>query len=338
MAGINEQDQKPVEGDEFDSAFAERTGEEGKGEKPDAGKSTDEKPDGKAEAPILEKPDEKIEEKPAEKLDDKPAEALDDTPAAITPDLYKKEVQRKKSLEGMYNSELKKREALEKELEEYRKVHKREGADDQPAAPPAARKDDEKPVDIADIFSDLPTGKPVSEDFEDIYKFQLDTFRKYDEIMLKRLSWMAQTFSKQLAPVSETIATTADEKHFKAIADAGHPDFETIVDSEDFVAWEKSLPAGVAANMERIVNEGDASECIWMLNQYKKDRGMAVGKKSDNGGGDDEEDTLSDEKRERLEDLAPVTSRKAPIKTRGGGFKNKDDYDGSFEEAVAKKI
>ncbi|WP_017879726.1 hypothetical protein [Janthinobacterium sp. CG3] len=71
--------------------------------------------------------------------------------------------------------------------------------------------------------------------------------------------------------IDDVIAELNNEKqraHYEKIVDA-YPDFMDIANSDEFKAWIEGLEPENKADVERVVNEGNAKEIIAMLKEYK---------------------------------------------------------------------
>lgn len=62
----------------------------------------------------------------------------------------------------------------------------------------------------------------------------------------------------------------AAELHFEAIYQA-HPDADKIMESPEFVSWAQSKPLEEQDNIARILEEGTATEVIYIFSTFKKD-------------------------------------------------------------------
>jgi hypothetical protein len=147
--------------------------------------------------------------------------------------LYEKEVQRLRSLEGRYRKERQsweseRRELLERLAELARQVKAEPG--------PAPQESPAAPEGVLEA--------PLSE------AVRLET-------------------AKLLGPL---VASLEAERHKTAVATA-HPDFEAIASDPDLLAWIEEQPAFIASSLSRVVDTGTAEEVIELLDRYKKDRG-----------------------------------------------------------------
>lgn len=72
--------------------------------------------------------------------------------------------------------------------------------------------------------------------------------------------------------VEQLIAELQEDRqqhHYRAIA-AVHADFQEIVDSPEFNAWQKSQPAEQIPEIERVINSGSTHEIIDLLTRFKE--------------------------------------------------------------------
>jgi hypothetical protein len=338
------QEQTP---DPFDAAFDEAV--QGSAETPPAATpASDAEPAKAAETPPAEAPPAETppaETPPAGEVPPVTAEE-EDSP----PDLQK-EIHRRKTLQGMFNSEVKKSKELEGKLREneaelvkFRTLHTgRDGTVTAPAPSPVIPSAPSAPLapsapsapaaptpeTIDQMLDSIESGKVVKEDFEDIYKWQMDFMKKYDEVMVNRLVYLYQSINGQIAPVLSSVSSDADAKHFAKIA-GEHPDYSNIVESADFSSWIADNPPSLQKEFTRIVNEGTSSESIKMLSLYKKDRGYSTVTASP-----DPKVADDPSKRARLENMTIVKTKHPPVNTGLKRGANKDDYDSAFDEALS---
>lgn len=351
MPDTDEANQTQEQTDPFDAAFDEAV--QGSAETPpDATPAPDAEPAKTAETPPAEAPAETppaatpAETPPAGETPPVTAEE-EDSP----PDLQK-EIHRRKTLQGMFNSEVKKSKELETklraneaELEKFRTLHTGrdgtvtappESVSSAPSAPPLAPSAPSAPSappevqTIDHLLESIESGKVVKEDFEDIYKWQMDFMKKYDEVMVSRLVYLYQSINGQIAPVLSSVSSDADAKHFAKIA-GEHPDYSNIVESADFSSWIAENPPSLQKEFTRIVNEGTASESIKMLHLYKKDRGYSTVTPAS----PDPKVADDPSKRERLENMTIVKTKHPPVNTGLKRGANKDDYESAFDEALS---
>jgi len=73
---------------------------------------------------------------------------------------------------------------------------------------------------------------------------------------------------KELAPLKEQRALTAEQAHFSAI-EAVHPDVESIAQSESFAKWIDAQPSFARDGYKAVITQGTAEQVIEALNTYK---------------------------------------------------------------------
>jgi len=73
---------------------------------------------------------------------------------------------------------------------------------------------------------------------------------------------------KELAPLKEQRALTAEQAHFSAI-EAVHPDVESIAQSESFAKWIDTQPSFARDRYQDVIAKGTAEQVIEALNTYK---------------------------------------------------------------------
>lgn len=100
---------------------------------------------------------------------------------------------------------------------------------------------------------------------------QLMVERTVDRETINRLTLGLETIGE------DRYSSALDEQ--ESIVRETHPDYDDIANSEEFVTWAKDQPefvkAGIIANVETIV---DGDGVTWILDQYKRDRGIESGK------------------------------------------------------------
>ena len=63
----------------------------------------------------------------------------------------------------------------------------------------------------------------------------------------------------------------SNSAHFDKIGRA-HPDWETLMDSGEVIAWIEAQPSFYQNELNRIIYRGSADEAIALLNEFKKSK------------------------------------------------------------------
>ena len=133
----------------------------------------------------------------------------------------------------------------------------------------------------------------------------------------------AEQMEARLAPVENTVTTSAIEAHVAALH-AAHSDYDAVI--AKVPAWIKTLPSYAQAGAQAVYDRGTTQDVIVLVNDFKKATGVAtpaapapapVPKPPPAG----------------AEDLTPVGSRRVAVTPRGTPDPN--DFAGAFAEAVA---
>lgn len=326
----SEADKKPTEEEQ---AKATET-EEGKDKEADT-KPTDADSQGKEKEKSADDADVQIKaiedkKKRGEKLTDDETKALykwlDELP-------FEERVHKHKTLEGMYNSETKKRRELEAEIKKLKEAP--------PAAPDkdatdkgiGADKDKKPAADVMSGFMEVPEIKAFSEEYDEIAPGVL----KIAEHTILTTQAMFKNFSEKLAealsPVLTTHEKTDREKHFAAIKQE-HPDFDAYNANADeqpseLEAWVETLPAYKKEAYKQVLEAGTAEEVIDMVRDFRTAKGY-----TGNGKPKGEPSPVDEIDEEKIKGMEAVRTKKGPLATTGKG--GVQDYEGAFAEAATK--
>ena len=122
----------------------------------------------------------------------------------------------------------------------------------QPAAPQG-----EQDVDFGD-YSDEAIRKGVQK----LVDIKTDAIRAEMEAKL----------NKVMAPIQQSEAEQATDKHFSTIATA-HPDFESVVVSKEMNDWIEKQPSFLRPGFRAVIEQGTAPQVVELLDAYKSSTG-----------------------------------------------------------------
>lgn len=218
--------------------------------------------------------------------------------------LYEQERQRTKSWEGRLSARDRENNALKEELEKYRKlVQQKEDEDDS--------KEDETVKAFLEEFPEL--AAPIQKLIE-------KATRKTSKTVVSDIESRVQ---EHIAPIATTVQEVTLEKHLNTIRTA-HNDFDEIVKSGDVQKWIDEQPEFMKPSLQRVYEQGYATEVVELLSQYKRGRNISLGP---NG--------------QVIEQKQPVTRRPAAaVKSRPSAPQTKqdkidpDDFDSAWEAAL----
>lgn len=287
-----------------------------------------------------EKPPEKVEEAPVKPVE-KPVEK-----AADPPEDFK---QQYKTLQGIHKHDketweeekarlLAENESLKKPKEEKPKV--------------------EMHIEVAEEVAETLTPEEkeqlasYEEDFDVVSKMEGMKREKALKGLEKRIStWMTNIEKKveerilaaqtqveaKIEPVKKIVDERERDVHFEAIRKGytaedgtvvpGHDDFENYVKDGSVKKWIESKPKYMQPALMHTYTKGSVSDVVDMLTDFKKENGIENVPATDNV-------VRIDRKVERKKALKSVDARPVAVHS-GKGLA--DDYEGAFEEALAKK-
>jgi hypothetical protein len=206
--------------------------------------------------------------------------------------------QRYKTLQGMFKAEVARE--VQQQLQAKNATHE---------PPPSADSADGGPqtADDAEALLD-----EVKQDFPNLMKAV--------DLLVKRAETRIRS---EYAPVAETVANSARERHFNAIRSV-HEDFDQVKDR--LKSWVDQQPAYLRPGYEAVLSHGTTEDVIDLLNRYKQSMGIRKAAPSKPN---------QDRARQRAAEAAEVVrTRSAPVVPRGEPDKN--DYEAAFAEAVSR--
>lgn len=264
------------------------------------------------------KPDDTPEDTPEDKPEDKPEDAPapggdavqgDDAPApepepqpAGDPDDEDPAVwkQRYKTLQGMFKAEV------------AREVGRQLQARDEPAAPKAAP---------ADAGGDA---TPEDADAEAVLNEAMQDFphlMKAVDLLVKRTE---ERIRSEYAPVANTVAETARERHFAAIR-AAHSDFDTV--KTGLAEWVEKQPSYLRPGYEAVLSGGTAEDVIDLVARFKESQGIRKPVEPPS--------PRVDATRRRQAEAAEVVRPRGAVVV-PQGEPDPDDYESAFEAAASR--
>jgi hypothetical protein len=337
----------PVEdafGDAFDEAVAADEGEEKapieEAEEPEEGaeetleeeESEEEEPTSKdvKEEPVEEEAGDESDKEGSESEkdesgdDDEPEETLE----SVT--------QKYKTLQGMFNSEVRKTKDLED------KVALKDGGDDQKAEDKSGKKEevkDEPAVDMPAILSEiaeLDSFKNVKEEYgDDLTNLFNDIATKLITITNQATSGLSKEMTGKFGELSEVVnplhsshVKSEGNKHVNALVEA-HSDAQEIVESGDLRKWIEEQPAYKKKMYTEVYEDGATADVIDLFSTYKKENGLTEAEEPEEEKSEEEkpEDAT---KQEKLEDMEDIDIKKTPVSTRSGGV-DQNDFGAAFQ-------
>ncbi len=135
------------------------------------------------------------------------------------------------------------------------------------------------------------------------------------------LATTTTALTEQLAPITNQIAVSAEEKHYNAIY-AAHADADKIV--PDVQKWIAEQPKFLQPQFNKVLSDGSAAEVVELFDTYKKTIATPDTTKAD---------TLKADTEARLLRMKTPTS----VRTSVTAEEDPEDFDSAFE-AEAKKL
>lgn len=307
-----EEKEEVVEVDEFEEAFKEAIEEEG-GEE-EAPTEDLEPKDEEEEAPTP-KEEEPVEEEPAEEepKEEAPAEK---TLAELQEDLDALN-QKHSTLQGMYNSEVKKDKAPKEE--------------------PISEEPEEEEEDFAPVteamskqIGELDSVKALKEEYGDEIGGALNdvaglVIKSVMGDVSKRLKNQFGEVSEMVNPLQVQYAQSGRDAFDNSVIEA-HPDYHTYVENGELEEWVESQPGSNGKAFQAAYTEGDTQDVIELVAAFRKDKGYSEEKQKT----PEEEEEVDTSK---LEDMEVVDTKKTPISGKGKGAVDMNDFDGAWKEA-----
>ena len=148
------------------------------------------------------------------------------------------------------------------------------------------------------------------------------------------LGTVLQQIEQGLAPVIQSQVESAEERHFSAIRKA-HSDFDAV--KPEVQAWIKTQPKYLQPHLQKTYDEGETDDVIELVTNFKTATGrpqpQVPGAQPSSKGAAPKKDAVPTHK---AAELAPVDSKRTSVEAGSSGAKDMADYDGGFEEALAR--
>jgi hypothetical protein len=232
------------------------------------------------------------------------------------------------TLQGMYNSEVRKKRDAEPDGGEDT-----DGGEDADGdgGPKPTDTDEEAASFELEGLAELPAFKELNEELGVAATSALadglsHVAKSVVEQVTKAFETRMSGIEGRIQPISEEYAQSATEKHFAMVSEK-HPDRAEIIESGDIQAWMENQPEYKKKMYTEVFEKGSADEVIDLFDTYK----AAVGKVAP-AARQDKAVEKSVKKDEDLEALETVDTRSAPLST-GRGKPSKDDFSGAWAEA-----
>lgn len=277
-----------------------------------------------------------VEEKDATETEEEPEaekEAADDTSDEVEDDgsededkipstpeeikaAYEKLEQKHRTLQGMYNSEVRKKREDKPEPE----------TPEPKEEVPEAKEDANELEDaILNELSALPSVQAAQKEFGDEMPKALADATK---LILGKVDARINQLEGALAPVSETYTKISMDKHFAEI-EAVHPDRQELVDSGAVRNWINSQPTYKQEMYRKVYEQGTSDELVDLFTTFKNESDYepsAVPEKKAKAKSDKSKATD-----DALADQEAVPKRNSPTNPSGKGGASKDDFEGAWE-------
>jgi hypothetical protein len=219
-------------------------------------------------------------------------------------------LEKTKSWEGRLKASDRRNAELSQELEERKR---------NPAADKATDSDDD------DLDPDSAKAK-----LEAFYE-EFPSLREPLQILTKQaVSEATGKVNDAIMPVVKRHNETVNGEHLTAIREA-HSDMDEILESGDLTSWFDTLSPRKAQFYRSIAAEGDTSEVIDMLTDFKEANGIKT-TDPDTDDGKTVTRQQSNRRDKQADDLAPIKGERTRPNARRSGQPDKDDYDGAFDE------
>lgn len=179
----------------------------------------------------------------------------------------------------------------------------------------------------------------LPESFKEFLEYYPDTAKPLQEYVDNKvkaaLQAAQQDAQKRLAPVETFMQDSHKSTHVNTIR-AAHPDFDAIAASPDLIAWIRELPTVTRTGAVLVAQQGDASQVIDLINEYKLARGTASttpATKTNKKSTEDKADKLV----EKVKNAMSVPTRGRTVKDLNKQTSiPEDDFDAAFD-AYAKE-
>lgn len=292
--------------EEFENVFNEAVAEGGESVAPTSEQPEEKQPEEKKDdrgTPTEENVS--LEEDEASNNETTPTES--ETEDVSVPEDYKKLEQRYKSLQGMYNSQVKKLRELEERFNQVQSV--------QPQP-------EEKPQSPTDLFEDeelIQTFSELEEDFPTIAEFLKKTLSK---VTTKITAKQEEALKRQIEAIRSQLPQPNPEDQLKKVQDffeeKNLPDALDLLKTQELGDWVETLPERKRKFYYESIQLGDLEGVATMLKEYKDVANIAP----------------SSKKQQKLQNMAGVSSRSTPVLAQSKKPKGANEFESAFLEAL----
>lgn len=143
---------------------------------------------------------------------------------------------------------------------------------------------------------------------------------------------LGKQVDEKIKPVAEHVQQTKTTSHMAALLDA-HPDWKQHTNA--VYEWVDEQPDYLQGAMRQVLERGNASQVIDLLDKYKAANGISA-KEEQNRQDDGKQQTGSKDKRQKQADDAEAVRSKPGDKPKGKTKVDEDDFDGAFNAAIGK--
>jgi hypothetical protein len=125
--------------------------------------------------------------------------------------------------------------------------------------------------------ADAGTGKTQNQDellaglkehFPELAEVLAPVIEKIAGSVKEQVSAIEAKLSQDLKPLQETVAKSAEEAHYEAIANA-HSDYEDLLSSGKIEAWIATKPSFLRDSYNAVLEKGTAAQAIELFDSYK---------------------------------------------------------------------
>lgn len=242
---------------------------------------------------------------------------------------YEKLLQQKKSLEGMFNSNLRKVKELEEKIAQISASQAAGGDTSKSGAEGAqAEPEQKKPVthqqETLTAYEQNERIQAFIDDFPDIHQ-GVQEIIKYEREAIKK---SFEAFARIIAPVLQDRFTSTIKQRETEIA-GKHADFPELKNNGALNQWISELPSFKQKAYTEVLESGDPADVVEVLNEFKQAHGTITPE----GNGDTVISEAALERARKLRNSEGIRSKTGPVSGKTS-VAAKDDFVGAFEEAV----
>jgi len=231
-------------------------------------------------------------------------------------------LQRYKTLQGMYRSQKQKIEELQSTSQTEKpdvtdKVE--EPAPTQKEEPPAQQE-----VDTSWVTEALNSNEDIkgfAEEFPEIHSVLEGSLKavmeRYTQAMSQAFQTLLQQIDQKYQPIASSVTQITAKEKDEAVK-SQHPDYPTLIQSQELKDWIDSQPKTLKKAYSEILENGSAEDMIELLNDFKLKTGIKT----------PQESQPAPKKKPKV---APTTKSKAPSSKPPVDM---DDFEQAFYEAI----